>query len=60
MRVFYVCPATKYSSIKPAKRHKPDVFNGTSLLQDIAISRLQLTQPAKAPPRRAQKSMQNP
>jgi hypothetical protein len=60
MRLFYVCPAMNYSNIKPAKRHEPDAFNGISLLQDIAISHLQFTQPVKALQRPEQKSMQNP
>jgi hypothetical protein len=59
MRLLHLRPATKYSGLKLVKRHTRALLNGISLQQDIAISRLQLTQPAKALRHPPQNSIQN-
>ena len=59
MPLLYVRPATKYSGLKLVKRHTHALLNGISLLQDIAISRRQLTQSANALRHPQQNSIQN-
>ena len=59
MRILYVRLSTKYSGLMLVKRHTHALLNGIRLLQAIAISRLQLTQSAKALRHPPQNSIQN-
>jgi hypothetical protein len=59
MRLLYVRPATQFSGLKLLKRHTHALLNRISLLLDVAIRRLQLTQPAKVLRHSPQNSIQN-